>query len=79
MIGIDRRLLQNVDWPLIGTGLGFAVLSGLTLPPEYFREFYDSRYARHFYTDEEIRVFRSKWKTRESPAPAAKAVASPGS
>ena len=31
IIGIDRRLLQNVDWPLIGTGLGFAVLSGLTL------------------------------------------------
>jgi len=31
MIGIDRRLLQNVDWPLIGIGLGFAVLSGLTL------------------------------------------------
>jgi rod shape determining protein RodA len=31
MIGIDRRLLQNVDWPLIGTGLGFAALSGLTL------------------------------------------------
>ena len=31
MIGIDRRLLQNVDWPLIATGLGFAVLSGLTL------------------------------------------------
>ena len=31
MIGIDRRLLQNVDWPLIGTGLAFAVLSGLTL------------------------------------------------
>jgi len=31
MIGIDRRLLQNVDWPLIGTGLGFALLSGLTL------------------------------------------------
>jgi hypothetical protein len=30
MIGIDRRLLQNVDWPLIGTGLGFAVLSGAT-------------------------------------------------
>jgi rod shape determining protein RodA len=31
MIGIDRRLLQNVDWPLIGTGLAFAVLSGVTL------------------------------------------------
>jgi len=31
MIGIDRRLLQNVEWPLIGVGLGFAVLSALTL------------------------------------------------
>ena len=31
MIGIDRRLLQNVDWPLIGTGLAFAALSGITL------------------------------------------------
>jgi len=31
IIGIDRRLLQNVDWPLIVTGLGFAALSGLTL------------------------------------------------
>ena len=31
MIGFDRRLLQNVDWPLIGVGLSFAVLSGLTL------------------------------------------------
>ena len=31
MIGIDRRLLQNVDWALIALGIGFAVLSGLTL------------------------------------------------
>ena len=31
MIGIDRRLLQNVEWPLIGVGLGFAVLSSVTL------------------------------------------------
>jgi rod shape determining protein RodA len=31
MIGIDRRLLQNVDWPLIASGLGFAMLSGVTL------------------------------------------------
>ena len=31
MIGIDRRLLQNVDWPLIAIGLAFAVLSGVTL------------------------------------------------
>jgi rod shape determining protein RodA len=31
MIGIDRRLLQNVDWPLITVGLAFAALSGITL------------------------------------------------
>jgi rod shape determining protein RodA len=31
MIGIDRRLLQNVDWPLIGVGIAFGALSGITL------------------------------------------------
>ena len=31
MIGVDRRLLQNVDWALIALGLAFAILSGLTL------------------------------------------------
>jgi rod shape determining protein RodA len=31
MIGVDRRLLQNVDWVLIGTGLTFALFSAATL------------------------------------------------
>ena len=31
MIGIDRRLLQNVDWPLIGATVGLVVLSASTL------------------------------------------------
>jgi rod shape determining protein RodA len=31
MIGVDRRLLQNVDWALIALGIAFAVLSALTL------------------------------------------------
>jgi rod shape determining protein RodA len=31
MIGIDRRLLQNVDWLLLGAALGLVVLSTTTL------------------------------------------------
>jgi rod shape determining protein RodA len=31
MGGIDRRLLQNVDWPLLGATLGLVVLSASTL------------------------------------------------
>ncbi len=31
MIGIDRRLLQNVDWPILGGALGLTVLSAATL------------------------------------------------
>jgi rod shape determining protein RodA len=31
MVGIDRRLLQNVDWPLIGATVGLVILSSSTL------------------------------------------------
>src|SRR5687767_15346417 len=31
MIGIDRRLLQNVDWALLGAAAGLVVLSAGTL------------------------------------------------
>jgi rod shape determining protein RodA len=31
MVGIDRRLLQNVDWPLLGATLGLVILSASTL------------------------------------------------
>ncbi|MBI4246722.1 MAG: rod shape-determining protein RodA [Candidatus Rokubacteria bacterium] len=31
MIGFDRRLLQNVDWSIVGAALGLAVLSATTL------------------------------------------------
>lgn len=31
MIGIDRRLLQNVDWPLLGAAAGLLMLSAVTL------------------------------------------------
>ena len=31
LIGFDRRLLQNVDWPLLGAVAGLVVLSASTL------------------------------------------------
>jgi len=31
VVGIDRRLLQNVDWPLVGATLGLVTLSASTL------------------------------------------------
>jgi len=31
MVGIDRRLLQNVDWPLLGDTVGLVILSSSTL------------------------------------------------
>jgi rod shape determining protein RodA len=31
MVGIDRRLLQNVDWPLLGAAVGLVILSASTL------------------------------------------------
>jgi hypothetical protein len=46
-----------------------AFLRSLTLPAWYVDEIYASRYTRHFYTDEEIRAFRSRWKTGEASNP----------
>jgi rod shape determining protein RodA len=31
VVGIDRRLLQNVDWPLLGATVGLVILSASTL------------------------------------------------
>jgi rod shape determining protein RodA len=31
LVGIDRRLLQNVDWPLLGATFGLVILSATTL------------------------------------------------
>ena len=41
----------------------------VTLPDEYLDRVYSSRYARHFYSDEEIRRMRARW-AREGAAPA---------
>ena len=34
----------------------------ISLPEDYLDKMYSSKYARHFYSDEEIASFRSKWK-----------------
>jgi hypothetical protein len=34
----------------------------IILPEEYLNELYDSRFMRHFYTEESIERFRNKWK-----------------
>ncbi len=38
-----------------------AFLENLTLPKSYLNEMYESKYARHFYTPEEIENFKRKW------------------
>lgn len=40
----------------------------VTLPASYLARMYDSRLARHFYTDEEIEGFRRRW-TKVAPRP----------
>jgi hypothetical protein len=40
-------------------------LRALRLSEEYVDRMLESKYARHFFTDEERRVLRSKWLTRE--------------
>ncbi len=37
----------------------------LKLPQEYIDRMYSSRYVNHFYTDEEVECFRSKWTNSE--------------
>ena len=34
----------------------------LPLPAEYMDKAYESKYARHFYTEEEIGIFRARWR-----------------
>jgi hypothetical protein len=36
----------------------------ISFPESYVREMYDSRYAKHFYSQEELASFTSRWKIR---------------
>jgi hypothetical protein len=35
----------------------------IVLPDDFVNKFYSSKYARHFYTDDEITTFKKKWTT----------------
>lgn len=35
------------------------------MPPEYLNRMYDSKFARHFYTESELEIFRSKWSSSD--------------
>ena len=46
--------------------------SRIRLSEDYINRMYDSKYARHFYSDEEIRGFCDKWRSRQQVAKAMK-------
>lgn len=51
----------------------------LRLPRSYEERMYGSRYARHFYREDEIARFRARWRIAEDPGgPGAEAGARPG-
>jgi len=39
-----------------------AIKDKISLPDQYLSKMYDSKYARHFYTDEELKAFAEKWR-----------------
>src|SRR5262249_47952622 len=43
-----------------------AFVRSIMLPEDYLTRMYDSDFARHFYTDAELKDFRSRWTTRST-------------
>jgi hypothetical protein len=43
------------------------VQNALEVPPALLDELYESRFARHFYSDAERRTFRARWRVAERP------------
>lgn len=41
-------------------------LDSIILPDSYVDEMYTSKYARHFYSEKEINMFRAKWRKENS-------------
>ena len=62
-LGIDGfSLVQtNVASDKVYAPLYTAFKNGIRFPDDYIARMYDSRYARYFYSDAEIGVFRGKW------------------
>lgn len=65
-LGLDgfELVAANVTEPK-GTGTLYRTfLESVELPPEYLSRMYGSRYARHFYSAEELARFREQWEHR---------------
>jgi glycosyltransferase involved in cell wall biosynthesis len=41
-------------------------ISQLTLPDNYLDEMYNSKFARHFYSEKELKAFRAKWSRNKT-------------
>jgi hypothetical protein len=69
-LGIEDFVLTNTN---VGEDKDYrdvyrAFVDAIRLPASYLDRMYDSRLARHFYTDDEVRRFRSRWSRRPALA-----------
>ncbi|MCI0558844.1 MAG: putative capsular polysaccharide synthesis family protein, partial [Nitrososphaera sp.] len=42
-------------------------LDSVVLPPAYIDKMYESKYTKHFYTEDEIDIFKARWSKRKIP------------
>jgi hypothetical protein len=65
--GLSEFLRQPVKLPAVNVGLektyseDYVRLQANPIPDDYLTSMYDSKYARHFYTETEIDIFRERW------------------
>jgi len=67
-LGIDELALvnTNVASNKVYAPLYKAFKRSICLPQDYVDRMYDSKYTRHFYSDEEIQQFRRRWMAGQS-------------
>lgn len=63
-LGIDNFVLQdtNLARDQFYHSLYHEFISSRILPRSYVEKMYNSKYAKHFYSEEELNTFRKKWK-----------------
>ena len=69
-MGLDGFELveANVTEPKATGALYRTFVESVELPPEYLSRMYGSRYARHFYSAEELARFQGRWEHRPAEA-----------
>ena len=68
-LGVERFVLQNANTSdqKEYKDVYREFLGAVQLPDDYIERFYGSQMVRHFYTDDEIAGFRSRWANRGPP------------